>query len=96
MRAFKVARGSAKRRKSVVSKLITDRHLFWGEEISKLRYRIALPEELISITETDQREFRQKTSHYRYRYSLKFQVIPLQIQILGSKRINSVIISATA
>ena len=39
------------------------------------RYRIALPEELISITETDLWEFQQKISHYRYRFSLEFQLI---------------------
>ena len=38
---------------TVVSKLITDRDFFWEELISDYRYRIALPEELISITETD-------------------------------------------
>ena len=38
---------------TVVSKLIADRHLFWGELIFNCRYRIALPEELIAITETD-------------------------------------------
>ena len=40
-------------RHTVVSKLITDRHLSRDELISNYRYRIALPEELISITETD-------------------------------------------
>ena len=57
------------------------------------RYRIEQPEELIAITETDLCEFQQKISHYRYRFSLEFQW--LQIQMSGSKRINSVIISAT-
>ena len=42
---------------TVVSKLITDRNFFWGELISNYSYRIVLPEELISITETDLWEF---------------------------------------
>ena len=46
---------------TVVSKLITDRDFFWGELISDYRYRIELPEELISITETDLWEFQQKS-----------------------------------
>ena len=40
-------------------------------------------------------EFQQKISHYPYRLSLEFQLVSIQIQISGSKRINSVIISAT-
>ena len=62
---------------TVVSKLITDRDFFWGELISNYKYRIALPEELIAITETDLWEFQQKTFHYRYRFSLDFQVISI-------------------
>ena len=42
---------------------------------SNYRCRIALPEELISITETDLWEFQQKISHYRYRFSPEFQFI---------------------
>ena len=57
----------------MVSKLITDKHFFWGELIYKYRYR-TLPEELISVTETDLWEFREKISHYRYRLSLEFQL----------------------
>ena len=72
---------------TVVSKLITDRDVFWGELMSNCRY--------ISITETDLWKFQQKSSHYRYRFSLEFQEFPLQIQISRSKQINSVIISAT-
>ena len=52
-----------------VSTLITNRHFFWGELISNYRHRIELPEELISITETDLWEFQQKISYYRYRFS---------------------------
>ena len=48
---------------TVVSKLITDRLCFWGQIISNYRCRIALPEELISITETDLWEFNQKISY---------------------------------
>ena len=55
------------------SKLITDRHFFWGEVISNYRYRMALPEELISITETDLWDFQLKISHHWYRFSLEFQ-----------------------
>ena len=51
------------------------RFFFWEELISDYRYRIALPEELISITETDHWEFQQKISRYRYRFSLEFQLI---------------------
>ena len=64
-------------RVTVVSKLITDRDFFWEELISDYRYRIALPEELISITETDLWEFQQKISRYRYRFSLEFQLISI-------------------
>ena len=59
---------------TVVSKLITGRHFFWGKLISKYRYRIVLPEELIAITETDLCEFQQKISHYRYRFSLEISI----------------------
>ena len=55
---------------TVVSKLITDRDFVWGALISNYRYRIELPEELISITETNLWEIQQKTSHYRYRFFL--------------------------
>ena len=55
---------------TVVSKFITDRHFSWGAWISNSRYRIVLPEELISITETDLWEFQQKN-------------LSLQIQILS-------------
>ena len=65
-------RQSSSKGLTVVSKLITERVLFWEELISDYRYRIALPEELISITETDLWEFQQKISHYRYRFSLEF------------------------
>ena len=66
---------------------------FWEEFISDYGYRIALPEGLISITETDLWEFRQKISHYRYRLSLKFQLF-LHYRYRFRERINSVIISA--
>ena len=45
----------------------------WGELLSNYRYRIVLPEELISITETDLWGCLQKISLYRYRFSLEFQ-----------------------
>ena len=51
--------------------------LTWEEIISDYRYRIALPEELTSITETDLWEFQQKISHCRYRFSLEFQLISI-------------------
>ena len=46
----------------------------WGKLISNYRYRIVLPEELISITETDLWKSPQKVSHYRYRFSLDVQL----------------------
>ena len=58
--------------RTVVSKFITDRHFCWGKFISNYRYRIVLPEELISITETDLWKSPQKVSHYRYRFSIDF------------------------
>ena len=72
---------------TVVSKLITDRHFSWGELISKCRYRIVLPKELISITETDLWEFQQKISHYRYRFwdSLEYQLISITDTDFGLK-----------
>ena len=79
---------------TVVSKLITDRDFFWEEFISDYRYRIALPEELISITETDLGKFQQKMSHYRYRFSLEFQLISITDTDFGLGTNNSVIISA--
>ena len=36
-----------------------------------------MPEELISIPETDLWEFQQKISHYRYRFFLEFQLISI-------------------
>ena len=65
------------RHSTVVSKVITDRILSWGRLISKYRYRIVLPEELISITETDLWECQQKISRYKYRFSLELQLILL-------------------
>ena len=62
---------------TVVSKLITDRLFFWEDLLSNYRYRIALPEELISITETDLLIFQQKISHCRYRLSLEVQLISI-------------------
>ena len=73
----KVYMGTLKWELTVVSKLITDRHFFWEELISNYRYRIELPEELISITETDLWEFQQKISHYRYRFSLEVHIISI-------------------
>ena len=87
---------SHSKKRTVVSNLITETlFLGGGGLISDCRYRIELPEELVATTETDLWEFQQKVSHHRYRFSLEFHYIPLQIHILGSKRINSVIISAT-
>ena len=62
---------------------------------SNYRYRIVLPEQLFSITETDLRKFQQKsliTDTDSPLNSIKFS---LQIQTSASKRINSVIMSAT-
>ena len=70
---------------TVVSKLITDRHFFWEELISNYRYRIVLPEELISVTETDLWEFQQKIAHCRYRVSLEFQLISVTDTDFGLK-----------
>ena len=58
--------------------LQTDTFSGGGELISNYRYRIELPEELISgnyITETDLWTFQQKISHYRYRFSLEILLI---------------------
>ena len=74
-----------KKHTTVVSKLTTDRHFICEELISNYRYRIALPEELISITETDLWEFQQKISHYRYRFSLEIQLISITDTDFGLK-----------
>ena len=58
---------------------------------SNHRYRIVLPEESISITETVLWKLWQKISHYRYRYSLEFQIIT----ITDTDFENSAIILAT-
>ena len=58
-----------------------------GEMNFKYRCRIVMPEELLSITETDLWECQQKISHCRYRFSLESQLIPLHIQTSGSKRL---------
>ena len=64
--------------------------------MSNCRYRIVLPEELLSITGTDLWKCRQKVSHCRYRVLLELELLSiLQIRTPGSKRIKSVIISAT-
>ena len=49
------------------------------------RYRIVLPEELISITETDLWECLQKISRYRYIFSLEFQLIGITDTDFGLK-----------
>ena len=85
----------ARDQNTVVSKLITDRHFFLGGINSNCRYRIALPEELISITKTDLWECQQKISHYRCRFSLDIQLISITDTELGLKQINSVTTSAT-
>ena len=67
---------------------ITDWLFFFGGGgglISNYRYRITLPEELISITETDLWEFQQKISHYRYRFSLEFHAISITDTDFGLK-----------
>ena len=46
--------------------------LFLGALICNYRYRIALREESVSITETDLREFQQKISHCGHRFPLEF------------------------
>ena len=46
---------------------------FLGTINCNYRYRVVLPEELISITETDLWERWQKISHYRYRFSVVFK-----------------------
>ena len=79
---------------TIVSKLITDRDSFW-QVISDYRYSIALPEELISIAETDLWNLKRKSLIADTASLLNSNSFPLQIQISGSKRINSVIISAT-
>ena len=69
---------------------------------SNYRYRIVLPEELISITETDFHyrdrsvEISAEISHCRYRFPLEFQFIFITDADFGLEtRVNSVIISAT-
>ena len=57
----------------------------FGRAISNYRYRIALPEELIAITETDVWEFQHKISHYRYRFSLEFQLLSITDTDFGLK-----------
>ena len=59
--------------------------LFWGELISNDRYRIAAPEELISVTQTDLWEFQQKISHCRYRFSLELQLVSITDTDFGLK-----------
>ena len=56
---------------------------------------IALPEEPISISETDLRKCLQKVSHYRCRFFLVFYLVSIADTDFGLKRVNSVIISAT-
>ena len=77
--------GNSHYKNTVVSQLITDRHFFWGELISNYRYRIELPEEVITITETDLWEFQQKMAHYRYRFSPEFQLNSITDTDLGLK-----------
>ena len=62
---------------TVVSKLVTDRHFFWGKLISNYRYRIVLPEKFISITETDLWKSPQKVSHCRYRFFVDCKLISI-------------------
>ena len=57
------------------------RFFFWEELNSDYRNT----EELISITETDLWEFQQKISYYRYRFSLKFQLISITDGDFGLK-----------
>ena len=60
--------------------------LFAGEKsISNYRYRIGLPEELLSITETDLWKCLQKISLYRYEFSLEFQLISITDTGFGLK-----------
>ena len=66
--------GRLRGKDTVVSTMITDMHIWWGDFISIYRCRIVLPEELMSIAETDLWECHQKTYHYRYRFSLQFQL----------------------
>ena len=46
---------------------------------------MVLPEELISITETDPWTFQQKISNYRYRFSLELQFMSITDADLGLK-----------
>ena len=55
---------------TVVSKLITDRHFLWGIQIQNRAAR-----RINFITGPDQRECQKATSHYRYRFSLEFQLV---------------------
>ena len=95
--------GCKGKRKSLINKvkficrmvLQTHTLFFWGDINFNSRYRIVLPEELTSISETDLWKSLQKVSHCRYRFSVEFKEFPLQIQSTGSKQIDSVMISAT-
>ena len=62
---------------------------------SNCRYRIVLPEELVSITETDLWKYQQKSLITGTDSPLNSSSFPLQIQTSASKWMNSVIISAT-
>ena len=53
------------------------------------------PEGLIPTTETDPWECWERIFHYRYRYPLHSNSLPLQMQTLGSKLVSSVIVLAT-
>ena len=82
--------GRGGQRVTVASKLITDRHSFWDEFISNYRYRIVLPEELNFILGREIcGNFRRKSLSTDKDALLNSHCFLLQIQTLGSKRINS-------
>ena len=76
---------------TVASKMITDRHFLWD-----YRYRIVLPEELISLQRQICGNISRKSFITHTASSLICNEVPLQIQTSGLKQINSVTSSATA
>ena len=61
------------------------------------RYRIALPEELVAITERERSvmERWQRSSHYRYRFSLEIQFVAITGTDFGLET-NKVMIAGTS
>ena len=60
-----------------MSKIVTDRHFYLRTINSNYRYRIALPEELTSITETDLWNFSRKSLITDTDFGLEFRFISI-------------------